>query len=589
VAERPPDLIVSGRIATLAGSTGFGWAEALAVSRGRVVAVGSRADVEVLAETSTRRWRLAPGSVATPSITDAHLHLALAALAADQPDLSGLDLAGVATALAAVDRQRRARGDRESWLLGHGWSFERLGSRPSAALLDRAADGRPVALWAHDHHSRWVSSRAVALANLADQPDPPGGRIDRDADGRPTGILFERAAGLVDAAIPTPDGETVSAAVIAYAAELARLGVTAVHDPGGVAPDPAMIGGPTLYRSLALAGRLPLRVMACIREEQLGRAIEMGFRTGRTEAALSAAGGPASGRYLDGWLKLFSDGALGSRTAALLEPYERGDPAGPPPGGPRGLPLHESDELAALAGRAAQAGIASQIHAIGDAAVRTVLGVLADVPHVAGAWHRVEHAQLVHPDDVARFAALGVAASVQPCHLLSDASAVRVAWGARSGHAFPLADLDRAGVLLPLGTDAPVEVPDPWRGLAAAVTRRDAAWPDDAALHPEQALSLDRALRAACLDGPRSARLSDQGHLGVGARADLLVLPGAVFAAADTDLATRHSRRAVSSGVPVSSGSMAAQLGALRPLLTVLDGEPVWCAPGFDPETGAGG
>jgi predicted amidohydrolase YtcJ len=349
---------------------------------------------------------------------------------------------------------------------------------------------------------------------------------------------------------------------------LARLGVTAVHDPGGVAPDPALAGGPTLYRALALDGRLPLRVMACIREEQLERAIETGFRTGRTAAAPEV---PASGRYRDGWLKLFSDGALGSRTAALLEPYERDDPAGPPPGGPHGLPLHDRHGLAALAGRAARAGIASQIHAIGDAAVRTVLDVLAGVPPVAGAWHRVEHAQLVHSDDIGRFAALGVAASVQPCHLPSDASAVRVAWGARSGQAFPLADLDRAGALLPFGTDAPVESPDPWRGLAAAVTRSDEAWPEDRALHPEQALSLARALRAACLDGPRSARLPDQGHLCVGARADFLILPGAVFEAAEA-------------GTP--RGSLAGQLRAMRPLLTVLDGEPAWCAPGFDPEAG---
>jgi hypothetical protein len=203
----------------------------------------------------------------------------------------------------------------------------------------------------------------------------------------------------------------------------------------------------------------------------------------------------------------------------------------------------------------------------------------------------VEHAQLVHPHDVGRFAAIGVAASVQPCHLLSDASAIRIAWGARSGHAFPLADLDRAGALLPFGTDAPVESPDPWRGLAAAVTRSDAGWPDDRALHPEQALGLARALRAACLDGPRSGRVPDQGHLGVGARADFLVLPGAVFEIPDAEVASTDDDAAGPSRVlrpPASRGSMAAQLRALRPLLTVLDGEPAWCAPGFDPESGEG-
>ena len=211
------------------------------------------------------------------------------------------------------------------------------------------------------------------------------------------------------------------------------------------------------------------------------------------------------------------------------------------PVGRRAWPCARDAQLQELAERAAQAGIASQIHAIGDAAVRTVLDVLATVPAVGGLAHRIEHAQLVHPDDLARFAALGVAASVQPCHLLSDASAMEAAWGERAASAFPLADLDRAGTLMPFGTDAPVEPPDPWRGIAAAITRRGADWPTDAAFHPEQGIGLARALRAACLDGPRSAGRVDEGHLGVGARADLVVLPAAPFdGAADTATAGRH-------------------------------------------------
>jgi hypothetical protein len=309
---------------------------------------------------------------------------------------------------------------------------------------------------------------------------------------------------------------------------------------------------------MARAGELPLRVTACVREEQLERAVETGFRTGRTEAE------PGSGRYRDGWLKLFADGALGSRTAALLEDYEPGDPAGPPTGGARGLPLRTREQLVSLAARAAAMGIASAIHAIGDAAVRTALDALADVPGVTGARHRVEHAQLVHPRDVARFAALGVAASVQPCHLLSDAPSVRAAWGRRSASAFPLADLDRAGALLPFGTDAPVESPDPWPGIAAAVLRRGPGWPHEAAFHPEQAVSLARALRAACLDGPRSAGRADEGHLDVGARADLLVLPGQPFDEAHEKVG-------------------AEALAAIRPLATLLDGTVVHRAPSFDP------
>jgi predicted amidohydrolase YtcJ len=340
----------------------------------------------------------------------------------------------------------------------------------------------------------------------------------------------------------------------AYARGLVELGVTSVHDPGPLAPDPQLTGGPVHYRAMARGGHLPLRVMASVREEQLERAIEMGFRTGATVE------GDERGRYRDGWLKLFSDGAVGSRTAALLAPYEGDDPAGPPPGGPSGMPLRSREQLLDIAVRAAEHGIASQIHAIGDAAVRTVLEVMVELPAVPPARHRVEHAQLIAPRDIERFALLGIAASVQPCHLLSDADVMRAAWGPRCATAFPLAALAAASTLLPFGTDAPVESPDPWRSLAAAVSRRGADWEVHRAFHPEQAIDLDQALRSASLDGPRSAGLEDQGHLGSGARADLLVVPADMFAAPDDPDVLAHT----------------------RPLATLLDGEVVYRAPAFD-------
>ena len=185
-----PELIIIGRIATLAGR-GFGWVEAVAIGGARVLAAGLATDIEATAGSETVTWRLPPDRAVMPSITDAHLHLASAALGADQPDLTGLDRAGIEEAIAQVHVARLEGGDPDGWLLGHGWSFEALGEQPHAGWLDGAAPGRPVALWAHDHHSRWLSSRAVQLAGLAAVADPPSGRVERDPDGRPTGLMYE--------------------------------------------------------------------------------------------------------------------------------------------------------------------------------------------------------------------------------------------------------------------------------------------------------------------------------------------------------------------------------------------------------------
>ncbi len=556
------DRLLVGRVASLGGSFGFGWVEGIAIARGRVVATGAAPELESLAGPRTEIWRLPPDLAVVPGITDAHLHLTTGALAASQLDLS--EVHGREATLARI-REVHLAGDGDSWLLGHGWSLDRMGGWLTGDDLQGVAPGRPVALWAHDHHTRWVSRAALSAAAVTSETvDPPGGMIRRDDDGIPTGMLHEGAATLVDHAIPEPSAAVVETALTRYAATLAALGVTGAHDPGQLVDDAESSLGPWLYRDLADRGLLPLRVVASIRERQLERAIAWGMRTGRGAVVDGSAGG-TGGRYRDGWLKLFADGSLGSRSAALLAPYEPGDPAGPPVGGPSGMMLRSPEELSRLASLATAAGIAVQIHAIGDAAVRSALDVLAVIPRLDGPRHRVEHAQVVDPADVPRFAELGVAASVQPCHLCSDASIARLAWGERSANAFPLRDLDAAGALIPFGTDAPVETPDPWRGLGAAVSRSDPHWRlGEAPLNADQALPVWRALRAACLDPAQSLGVSDEGHLTPGARADLLVLPAAGL---------------------LAPGTSAADLAAIRPLATLIDGDVAFRAAGFDPES----
>ena len=573
------DLVITGRIATLEGAQGFGWVEAIAVRDGRITSAGSRAAVERLAGRAARRWRLDPGQAVLPALTDSHLHLATAAIAAQELSLDDApDREAIFAAIRSAHERLAAKDDAGAWLLGHGWSLDRLGDWPTAQHLDSLAPGRPSALWSHDHHSRWVSSAALARAGIEEgTPEPQGGMIRRDADGRPSGILHEHAAKLVSVAIPEPDRERLAAALSSYAGELARLGIVAVHDPGEMSDDPEIRRGPTLYRSLAEDGALALRVAASIRPEQLAPAIERGFRSGPTDAApgFSSGSRPGGGvdhadpvaarlaeRYRGGWLKLFADGSLGSRSAALLEPYEPG--SGAPVGGPAGMLLAPPEWLRDRAQRAVRAGIAVQIHGIGDAAVRSALDILEQLPSPAdGIHHRVEHAQLVHPADVARFGAAGIVASVQPVHLVADAPVARTAWGDRIRWSFPIHSLASGGALIAFGTDAPVESPDPWPGIAIAVTRASATWAaGESAIYASESIDLARAIRAACLDPALTAGEADRGRLVSGHRADLVVVPAEML---DDD--------AVAAGA----------LDRARPLATLLDGEVVYRDARFDP------
>jgi predicted amidohydrolase YtcJ len=531
-------LLVTGRIATLSGDAGPGWVEAIAVDRGRVVAAGSLAEVEAAAAASARRVVLAPDEVAIPGLTDAHLHLAEAALARRLVDLEGADTPDALVARVRAGAQ--ARPGRETWIEGAGWDADTLGRWPTAADLEHAAPGRLVALWAHDHHALLVSEAALAAAGIDEaRGDPAGGVIRRDASGHATGVLQETAASLVAALVPPPTADDVEEALVPLMAELVGLGVVGVHDPGGLS-ERRDLGGPVAaYRRLAAAGALGLRLHACIRPEQLDAAGDAGLSSG------GPLGPDPLGRLRLGWLKTFADGSLGSRTAALLEPLERRPGEAPPPNEGYGVWINEPGVLRAQAERAASLGIATQIHGIGDAAVRAALDALAPTAGRTTLMPRVEHAQLVAPADVPRFAALGIAASVQPVHVRSDATKARQLWGARAdGDAYPYGALDRAGAVIAFGTDAPVEPVDPWPGLSCAVTRSAPGWPSGMPpLGPQHGLAVWRAIRAACVDPALTAAETDRGRLVPGHRADLVVIPAAaVLEPVETDGALWHAR-----------------------------------------------
>ena len=512
------DLLVEGRIATLAGKTGFGWVEAVGVRGGRVVAAGRRGDVDALADASTRRLALAPDEIVLPALRDAHIHLVEAARTVNQVDLS--DAATLNHGLEIVAAAHRRLPD-EAWLEGTGWDVARWGAWPTAADLDRVVADRPAFLWSHELHQVWVNSAAMTAAGIdATTADPPDGRIRRDERGQPTGMLHEGASKLVTRHAPEPTREWLATALEAYCRGLLAYGIVAVHDLAQLVLDVDLSGGIAIVRDLADAGRLPVRVHASIRTEALAVAIERGHRSGWPLGE--------SDRATFGWLKIFGDGSLFSRTAFLLEPWEPDDERGVPPAGPRGLPTTTAEEMAGLAARAAAAGIATAIHAIGDATVRAALDALAPVTGATAVPHRIEHLQFVDPSDIGRFHALGVVASVQPIHLRGDARWARAGLGDRAeriGYAWRT--VANRGGLLAFGADAPYEDIDPWSGLAIAVTRSDPSWPRDDVFGAHEALTLDEAVRAHCLHPALAAGEHDRGRLVPGHWADLMVLPAA--------------------------------------------------------------
>src|SRR5439155_12448174 len=261
--------------------------------------------------------------------------------------------------------------------------------------------------------------------------------------------------------------------------------------------------------------------------------------------------GPPDGRGRVGWLKLFGDGTLGSRTALLLDPYEPEPDRGEPPGGPLGVAVTSAEELADLAERAAVGGIATQIHAIGDRALRGALVALSPTAGRTALRPRIEHVQLADQADMPRFAAHGIFASVQPHHLSGDAPRVRPTWGDRARNSYPWRRLVDYGATLAFGTDAPTDSVDPWPGLAMAITRRDPAWSDDVgAFFPNESLTIGQALRASCVGPALTAGELDRGRLVAGHRADLVVVPAKVLADADV-LRSARPRLVLMDGVPV--------------------------------------
>jgi predicted amidohydrolase YtcJ len=493
----PPLLVLADRVRTLAGQDN---SDALLVRDGRVLAVGAadllRAHAHAASVLDLR------GSVITPGLVDAHVHLTEWAFARREVDLGGV--ADPHAAADAVARHPAAAGS--GWLRGRGWNANLWhGQAPDRAILDAVAGDRPVALQSHDMHALWVNSAALRTAGIDEHTaDPPDGQVVRDAAGRPTGLLLEWAGQMVMRHVPVPTTAEAADAVADAQRELHSLGFTGVHSFPGVHmvdPDPL----PVLLR-LREDGRLRLRILQHIRHERLEDAVRLGLRSG----------------FGDGWLrigalKMFLDGALGSRTAWMREPYEDGSGTG--------IRTMDPDEFRDSVRRAAQAGIACTVHAIGDAAVCLALDVLSDPAcRVAALPHRIEHVQCCPPERQADLARAGIIASMQPCHLITDWRIADRHWGAARARAtFAIGSLLRHGTVLAFGSDVPVEPVDPRRSLFAAVARQDLAMEPHGGWYPDECIGVEDALRGFTIGPARAAGLpAPHGTLAPGAPADFV-------------------------------------------------------------------
>ena len=514
-------------------------ASAILIARERILAVGDKDTLESLAHGNVKKQDM-KGKTILPGLTDAHIHIQHYSLA----------LAKVECETKTKDECLRRVAERAKnskpgeWVLGHGWNHNEWlpsplgrgaggeGGWPTVSELDVIVPNNPVYLTAKSLHAAWANTSALNLANITnDTSNPKDGAIQRDSSGRATGILLETAMQLVNDMIPEAAIHEIEAAIEKAQPILWKMGLTGIHDFDRRDAFMAL-------QNLRANGKLKLRVNKNIPVESVEHAHALGLRTG----------------FGDEWLwigsvKAFMDGALGPHTAAMFQPYVN-EPEN------RGILNMDGEELFEHCRKAADVGLSMTVHAIGDRANHEVLNAFEQLrkyekqnglPHLR---HRIEHVQVIHPDDAPRLAQLNVIASMQPIHAPSDMLAADRFWGARSALAYAWRTQLNHGAHLAFGSDAPVETPNPFLGLHAAVTRRRAdGSPSAEGWYPEQKLTLAEALSAYTLGAAYAANAEHRlGKLAENYLADLIVLDEDIFSINPNDLLTINANATMING-----------------------------------------
>src|ERR1035437_6686584 len=518
-----PETIFIGQFLTLDRS--HPQAEAIGVSAGRIVAVGSRSDVEALANKTTRRIMIS--GVGLPGFADAHVHVAGVGSQLEKLDLRGLTKAEVMTRVAEAVRSAPPGG----WISGGGWDegFWRPPVFPTAKELDVVSGDHPVVLERIDGHSTWVNSKVLAMARISrDTPDPDGGLIRRDAAHEPTGMLVDHAQELISTVIPTPTHADQERYIRAALQQFTRWGLTSVHD-AGVDLDTIAI-----YKDLLKRGELPVRVYAMARgEAAIRHYLESGPEPDLGNGMLAVRS-----------FKLILDGALGSRGAEMTKAYTDAPEE-------HGLQLVKEVELDQIVRAARQKGFQVNTHAIGDRAVKHALDAFEKGGVTREERFRVEHASIVTNDDLLRFARLGIIASIQPVFVgeysrwaEDRVGPSRVHWVLRTR------DFLNAGVALASGSDFPASDSGmPIATLHCLVTRQSAAGKPEAGWYSDQDVDVDQALRMMTA-GPAFAAFpeKDLGALTVGRYADFTVVSANPYQVPSRDLRTLTIRMTVVAG-----------------------------------------
>jgi predicted amidohydrolase YtcJ len=506
------DILYNARVYTLEKSQPI--ASAIAIERGQIVAAGETDDL--LSQFDRAEKQDMGGKIILPGLIDSHLHLQHYALSLQKIDCETDTLD---ECLRHVQERVHSTQPGE-WVLGHGWNQNNWSAWPSVADLDEIAPDNPVYLTAKSLHAGWANSVALKAARLtSNSPDPANGQLQRDDRGELTGVLFETAMELVNAAIPEPSVESLADAIEDAQANLWRMGLTGVHDFDRRACFMALQG-------LHAECKLKLRIIKSIPLDDLDHAVELGLRTG----------------FGDDWLRIgsvkaFMDGALGPRTAAMFQPYLN-EPEN------RGILNMDAEELFEAGQQAVGVGLSLAVHAIGDRANHEVLDAFEQLRRferdqgLPPLRHRIEHVQILHPDDAGRLAELDIIASMQPLHATSDMTMADQFWGQRAALSYAWDTQLQKGANLAFGSDAPVESPNPFLGLHAAITRQRAdGSPGPEGWYPEQRLSIQQAIAGYTLGAAYAASLEARsGKLAPGYLADLILLEQDPFVAPPADL-----------------------------------------------------